>query len=203
LGEKSPARFNMAYARDLHGKQYGQLRVIDLVPEHASGKRVWLCQCTCGTWRILPTERLTTGNTKSCGCLRKELCRQTGKKSQIKLSAGESGYRQLLRKYKRSATERDLAYELSELEFRELTKSNCHYCNRAPAQTSHGFSRKDSTRDHTAYTYNGIDRKDPSLGYIPSNCVTACSTCNWAKQDLSHDAFLDLITQIYKNTAEK
>ena len=30
----------------------------------------WLCLCDCGNLLIVPTGRLTSGNTKSCGCLK-------------------------------------------------------------------------------------------------------------------------------------
>lgn len=31
---------------------------------------MWLCKCDCGQTAIVETSNLTTGNTKSCGCLR-------------------------------------------------------------------------------------------------------------------------------------
>ena len=30
-----------------------------------------------------------------------------------------------------------------------------------------------------------IDRKDPTIGYLKSNCVPACTQCNRIKNDLS------------------
>ena len=33
---------------------------------------LWLCKCNCGNNTIIPTNKLTSGKTKSCGCLRKE-----------------------------------------------------------------------------------------------------------------------------------
>lgn len=35
--------------------------------------RMWECRCDCGSNKILSTSNITTGNTKSCGCLKKEL----------------------------------------------------------------------------------------------------------------------------------
>lgn len=31
---------------------------------------MWLCKCDCGQSTIVEASNLTTGNTKSCGCLR-------------------------------------------------------------------------------------------------------------------------------------
>src|SRR4030042_6680197 len=61
-------KFNLA------GRKFGRLTVIK-----DSGKRVeksrivWTCICDCGNLKEVDTKRLTTGRTKSCACLRKEL----------------------------------------------------------------------------------------------------------------------------------
>lgn len=58
---------------DLTGRQFGRLTVVTWVPTH---NRIpeWICDCSCGERTIVPADRLTRvrGNTKSCGCLRKE-----------------------------------------------------------------------------------------------------------------------------------
>jgi hypothetical protein len=181
----------------LQGQRFDRLLVVDLVPDHVSGKRTWLCKCDCGTWRLLPTERLTTGNTKSCGCLRTKLCSELGSVSNFKTEAGESGFRVLWRKYRWVSKKRNQKFELSESNFRELTKADCHYCGREPQQIARGQAKKAETVERTAYIYNGIDRKDPTIGYTPDNCVTACSDCNLAKQSLSYDQFLSLVNRIH------
>lgn len=44
-----------------------------------------------------------------------------------------------------------------------------------------------------------LDRKDNSLGYIPSNTILCCSAVNIMKNNLSPEQFKNLITNLYKN----
>jgi hypothetical protein len=39
------------------------------------GRHVWLCECICGNKKPVSANSLTSGNTKSCGCLHREACR--------------------------------------------------------------------------------------------------------------------------------
>src|SRR5208282_3744259 len=55
------------------GSVYGSLTVVSWLGVHrVSGcnRGMWLCQCTCGNNVTVASGSLTTGNTKSCGCLR-------------------------------------------------------------------------------------------------------------------------------------
>lgn len=58
---------------NLDGKRFGKLIVIKY--SHTKKKKVWWqCKCDCGGEIIVPTERLATKQTRSCGCLLKETC---------------------------------------------------------------------------------------------------------------------------------
>src|SRR5690606_12696353 len=56
--------------------KYGRLLVLSKAPPKVSksGKRSgrWNCKCDCGGSAIPHTYSLTSGNTKSCGCLQKD-----------------------------------------------------------------------------------------------------------------------------------
>lgn len=43
---------------------------------------------------------------------------------------------------------------------------------------------------------NGIDRKDNSLGYLLPNCVSCCVTCNFLKNMMSANQFIDHVLKI-------
>lgn len=43
--------------------------VIEEVGRNKWGLKLWKCACDCGEYSIVTTRHLTTGNTKSCGCL--------------------------------------------------------------------------------------------------------------------------------------
>lgn len=57
--------------KNLIGKKYGQLTVIGLSDKMSGRKSYWYCQCDCGNEVKVRSDRLTTGNTLSCGCLKK------------------------------------------------------------------------------------------------------------------------------------
>ena len=53
---------------DLTGQRYGKLTV--LAPaENVGSRTAWLCRCDCGRETVVPTNRLRSGHTASCGCL--------------------------------------------------------------------------------------------------------------------------------------
>jgi len=43
----------------------------------SNGRPLWKCKCDCGNIRIIRSECLLRGRTKSCGCLRKEKTKET------------------------------------------------------------------------------------------------------------------------------
>lgn len=57
--------------KNLIGKKYGDLTVIGLSDKMSGRKSYWYCQCDCGNEVEVRSDRLTTGNTLSCGCLKK------------------------------------------------------------------------------------------------------------------------------------
>lgn len=60
---------------DLIGKKFGRLTVIKRSAK-CIRSGMWLCGCECGNWRIVRGSDLKSGNTRSCGCYRRELIRQ-------------------------------------------------------------------------------------------------------------------------------
>lgn len=66
--------------QDLTGHIFGRLTVLaradDYIPKSGKAYSAWLCKCKCGTEKVFLQSTLTTGHSKSCGCLRKERMRQ-------------------------------------------------------------------------------------------------------------------------------
>lgn len=54
--------------KDILGQHFGRLTVIAKAPSR-NGRSYWLCRCECGNEVIVRGTSLTSGNTKSCGCL--------------------------------------------------------------------------------------------------------------------------------------
>ena len=70
--------------RDLTGRQFGRLTVIERAPDHVnadgSKRTQWLCRCSCEsqTVKVVHAKNLLSGNTQSCGCLMRERCSHAG-----------------------------------------------------------------------------------------------------------------------------
>lgn len=60
---------------DETGNRYGRLKVIERAKEKSGGAVKWLCDCDCGNQTIVSGSRLRSGQTKSCGCYRKDVCK--------------------------------------------------------------------------------------------------------------------------------
>jgi len=106
-------------------------------------------------------------------------------KAPDKRTSEYSLFGQLLYLYKRSARHRNLVFGLSNDEFYWLLNQNCFYCG-------NGHLRAKSS-------YGGIDRVDTKVGYVLSNCVPCCNTCNLMKLNQSLESFTKWIIQVYNN----
>lgn len=54
------------------GKRFGRLVVVAEAESSLGGRANWMCQCDCGNTRIVRSASLSSGFTKSCGCLGRE-----------------------------------------------------------------------------------------------------------------------------------
>lgn len=60
------------YFKDITGSVFGRLTVIEnvgWVQRNSSRLSKWLCKCECGNFIELPSNTISSGNTRSCGCL--------------------------------------------------------------------------------------------------------------------------------------
>ncbi len=62
--------------QNLIGQRFGRLSVIHEAGRTAGRKSLWLCQCDCGGTTITDTSKLKSGNTRSCGCLHRDVARE-------------------------------------------------------------------------------------------------------------------------------
>jgi hypothetical protein len=59
---------------DLTGKVFGRLTVIELSDmKGPNSEPIWRCLCSCGKVATVRGISLKTGNTRSCGCLRRDV----------------------------------------------------------------------------------------------------------------------------------
>lgn len=57
---------------NLTGKKFNRLTVIQRYGKDKQGNALWLCLCSCGIEKLIPSNQLISGGTISCGCFNKE-----------------------------------------------------------------------------------------------------------------------------------
>lgn len=169
----------------LVGKKFGRLLVTERL-ESNGRNRNYLCRCDCGKEKIMLSGHIGgKSGAKSCGCLAREYGIE-------KLEEGVAAFNSLYITYKNNASSRrNLSFEISKDFFKSLTKMPCFYCGQEPNQVC--FPKY----SNGSYTYNGIDRINSNIGYIESNCVPCCGTCNRMKMALNKEEFVSHIKKIH------
>lgn len=59
----------MTLAKDLTGLEFGALKALYSDESDKHGNRIWKCVCICNNYKKVLGVALTSGKTKSCGCL--------------------------------------------------------------------------------------------------------------------------------------
>jgi hypothetical protein len=65
--------------KDLTGQRFGRLVALHATDKRVARSVVWHCRCDCGREVDIATTNLTSGHTRSCGCLGRERSSQRGK----------------------------------------------------------------------------------------------------------------------------
>jgi hypothetical protein len=78
---------------DLTGRTFGRLTVIERGPRVSRSQATWVCFCSCGTTRTRPIQgqRLRSGDTTSCGCVRRENGRKKAAAPAMRAQAAKVG----------------------------------------------------------------------------------------------------------------
>ena len=169
---------------NISGKKFGRLTTTEKCRSKKckNGTRIdWYCVCDCGKHKFVSAYSLTSGHTKSCGCLSRDT---------KKLPYGIATLRQTYKHYIRNATNRNYKFELTIQQFKSIVKMNCFYCGRC------NTSKTKSRSDNGDFLYTGIDRLKNTVGYTIDNCVPCCVHCNRFKGDRAEDEMLKHIEDI-------
>jgi hypothetical protein len=169
------------------GEIFGQLTALERISVRSKSgpiKIVVRCKCVCGQEKLVAATKLRSRRTRSCGCSTAKLI-----SNRNRMATGYAATTQLLRAYKVGAESRQLVFELTREHFSQLILQHCHYCGATPTKT-----RQLCSGD--SLCWNGIDRQDSGKGYMVTNVVTCCVTCNMAKRRMSSGEFLSWIRRI-------
>jgi hypothetical protein len=191
---------------NLIGQIFGRLTVIQKTTplKYPSGtKGQWICKCVCGKLLTVPTCRLKSGNTKSCGCLHLDTSKENIKKANSVNIKYEP----------RIFTAREVWYSFYNKDgilfedFFKLSQMTCFYCSSEPDTKTNRFLNskfKNSyliNKEDGEFIYNGLDRVNSSKQHTINNVVTCCPTCNRIKSDKNILDFIKYVDKLpYKNS---
>lgn len=169
--------------RDFTGDRNTTWTVIQWV----SDEQRWLCRCDCGREKFLQGYQwhAKVGN-RACTCNGTE---------RVRLPGGEAAFNVLYGDYQAGAIRRKMVFELSKEQFRILTMMDCAYCGTPPSQKKTTSTNKNGN----SYTYTGIDRVDPTQGYMWDNCKPCCRWCNTAKNSMTMAQWVEHLKRIYNH----
>lgn len=152
----------------LVGKKYGRLRVTEQAENvrAKSGRThvMYLCKCDCGTRVLVKAENLRSGNTKSCGCLEKDINKEKSTKHGLKGT----------RIYNVWQGMKQRCYNPNETEYGNYGGRGITVCKEWLGE--HGVENFAEWAYSTGYDENAehgectIDRIDNDKGYSPDNC---------------------------------
>ena len=191
----------MAKIKDRTGERYGRLVVLEHYGKDNKGNHLWRCKCDCGNEKVVVSGNLSTGKTKSCGCLKKEfLARKGNQFGQItdrKIAIFKVQYSHIKRRHKKFNGE-----IFSFDDFVKKSESPCYYCGMEwsrELQDRRNETIKGGLVSDTIVRCNGIDRIDSNIGYTSENTVSCCKYCNTAKNTMTQEQFKEWIVRVYKN----
>ena len=169
----------------ISGEKYNRLTVTSFSHADKRYRKFYNVKCDCGKEKKIMGSAMVSGNTKSCGCLSKEI------KANKRISNNHSEITAIILGYKRHAERRFFNWELSRKDIEVIIKSNCVYCGSKPSNIK---KTKNSIGD--GLLYSGIDRIDSNEDYTKLNSVTCCKICNYAKSNMDVNEFKEWALRI-------
>lgn len=139
-----------SFRQDISSQKFGKLTTIEFV-----GDSRWRCLCDCGEYAIVYTGNLKRGNTKSCGCVKRQ---ESNRRATTHGLSKTKAYKSWCSIKKRCTNPKDPAFKsyggkgilLCDAWLND-PKAFCEYIG------------EPESKDHT------IDRIDNSKGYEPGN----------------------------------
>lgn len=162
---------------DLIGEKYGRLTVVefDRLQRH---KTYWKCICDCGMTVIATGNNLRSGNTKSCGCLRRELSQKQGFNN---TQHGES-HNNRTRLYTIWCGMRQRCSNPNRDAYKHYGGKGVTVCHEwEDYEAFKLWANKNGYSDALS-----IDRVNPNKGYSPENCRWITPSENTARANKNH-----------------
>lgn len=187
---------------DRTNMRYGRLLVIKHAGKDKRNKHLWLCKCDCGNEKVVVADNLSSGKSKSCGCLKREFLAKKGNQFGLYKDRQKAMMKVQYSHLKRRHSNNQMSGEIIDFEtFSLLSKSRCKYCGLEYSKEIEdrlNESKNKKRLSDEVLKVNGIDRIDPSVGYTKENSVSCCKYCNFAKHTMNEDNFYKWIRRVYE-----
>ena len=184
------------------GLSYGRLTVIRHEGKDSRNKHLWLCKCDCGNEKIVVSDNLSSGKSKSCGCLKNDILSRKGNQYGIYEDRQEAMLKVQYSHLKRRHLNKNMIGLVIDFDtFKILSKSKCKYCGLEHSKEIEdrlNESKNQKRISDEVLFVNGIDRLDSNIGYTNENSVPCCKHCNFAKHTMSANDFYSWIRRVYE-----
>lgn len=91
LKKESAARIGAEHRADITGKVFERLTALEPTKKRQGTAIMWKCQCECGNTVYVSVASLNAGETKSCGCLQRDVTATIGSYRRIDLTGQRFG----------------------------------------------------------------------------------------------------------------
>lgn len=161
---------------DLTGQRFGRWTVLSEAPRlykptGLGPKRRWNCVCDCGNQKVVPQYTLTCGQSKSCGCLGKEILSEYAKNRVSPVRThGHCANGKSTPEHKAWSSMRERCNNPNHRHYKGYGGRGITVCERW-----NSFENFFADMGPRPSDKHSIEREDNSLGYSPDNCVWATS----------------------------
>lgn len=165
--------------------KYGRLCVIKVMPTKkvtskngiTKTRRMALCKCDCNSTLLIDIDRLKSGNTKSCGCLRKEVMSRIKGTHRLSNTVEYSTWCKM----------KDRCYNENIKDYKWYGAVGIKVCRR----WKHSFENFISDMGLRPSDKHSIERRNSKKSYTPENCY-------WATKDVQIRNTKQIIWVIYR-----
>jgi hypothetical protein len=164
---------------ELTGRKFGRLTVLSDTGRRKSRRPIWLCKCECGESVEVLSKYLLAGDTRSCGCLKKE---PSHNNATVGVVTGSYFYH-----VRNNAERRGVPFEITPEEASAQWYEQDGRC----AFTGVELVIVQNFRDHRGRQTASLDRIDNGRGYTADNIQWVHKDINMMRGRLDPESFVE------------